>query len=327
MNVSMSLVDVGIMKSIGPDKAKLENSLKLFGPGYHYIVTGYPPFIKNFVDTTELNLKKYNMDLVVGGEAMSEGLRTYLLQFFNTVRSSYGASDLEINIGAETDLAIDLRRKLLTNEPACQALFGKSQPPMIFQYDPVDYIVETNQDDELIFTITRFHNAAPKIRYNLHDIGAVITFKDMMERLRPFGIACDGDYARSHFPFLCVYGRGDLTVPFYGAKIFTSDIEKIINEDELLIKAVNSFQMRSYDDQKLDRKLKISFEKTADSSVKMHTAWLKQVIYDGLIANNQDFREVTKMFTPDSIIVEVFEYGEGPFAGRDIRLKNKYIQA
>ena len=56
MNVSMSLVDVGIMKSIGPDKAKLENAIKLFGPRYRYLINGYPPFIKNFVDTTSLDL-------------------------------------------------------------------------------------------------------------------------------------------------------------------------------------------------------------------------------------------------------------------------------
>jgi phenylacetate-CoA ligase len=60
MNVSMSLVDVGIMKSIGPDKAKLENALKLFGPRYRYLVTGYPPFIKNFVDTAQIDLAAYD---------------------------------------------------------------------------------------------------------------------------------------------------------------------------------------------------------------------------------------------------------------------------
>src|SRR5205085_10089757 len=87
MNVSMSLVDVGILKSIGPDQKKLENSLELFGSDYRYLVFGYPPFIKSFVDTTHLDLKKFRMDLIVGGEGISEPLRTHLLQYFQTAIS------------------------------------------------------------------------------------------------------------------------------------------------------------------------------------------------------------------------------------------------
>src|SRR5262249_12778184 len=68
MNVSMSLVDVGILKSIGPDKQKLENTLEMFSTRYSYIICGYPPFIKSFVDETRLDLKEYKMDLIVGGE-------------------------------------------------------------------------------------------------------------------------------------------------------------------------------------------------------------------------------------------------------------------
>src|SRR5215813_3591235 len=95
MNVSMSLVDVGILKSIGTDQKKLENTLELFGPNYRYLVFVYPPFIKQFVDSTGLELAEYNLDLIVGGEGISEGLRSHLLKYFRTVISSYGASDLE----------------------------------------------------------------------------------------------------------------------------------------------------------------------------------------------------------------------------------------
>jgi phenylacetate-CoA ligase len=40
------------------------------------------------------------MDLIVSGEGISEPLRTHLLDHFQSVISSYGASDLEINIGS-----------------------------------------------------------------------------------------------------------------------------------------------------------------------------------------------------------------------------------
>lgn len=63
---------------LAPDQKKLENPLELFGAGYRYFIFGYPPFSKSFVDTTTLDLSKYRMDLIVGGEGMSEPLRTHL---------------------------------------------------------------------------------------------------------------------------------------------------------------------------------------------------------------------------------------------------------
>ena len=326
MNVSMSVVDVGILKSIGPDKSKLENSLRQFGTRYHYIVTGYPPFIKDFVDTTDLKLEDYKMDLIVGGEGISEGLRDYLLKYFRTVRSSYGASDLEINIGAETDFAIALRRVLAKNSDACTGIFGTAEPPMIFQYDPLDYVIETNENKELIFTISRFYNAAPKIRYNIHDIGAVYTYKEMASKLAAYGLTVK--FAQhSCFPFVCVYGRGDLTVPFYGAKIFTSDLHTVIESDERLINAVKSFQIKSFDDAQLNQQLEIRLEKSTTASQLPGQGELTTLLFEGLIRVNQDFREVSKLFTKDSIHVKVYDTGAGPFAGRDIRVKNNYIAA
>jgi phenylacetate-CoA ligase len=44
-----------------------------------------------------------------------------------------------------------------------------------------------------------------------------------------------------------------------------------------------------------------------------------------LIRVNQDFREVTKMFDRSQVQVFLYEYEDGPFAGRDVRIKNKYI--
>jgi phenylacetate-CoA ligase len=51
------------------------------------------------------------------------------------------------------------------------ALFGRELPPMIFQFNALDYLIETTPEGELLFTIGRQTSAAPKIRYNLHDLG------------------------------------------------------------------------------------------------------------------------------------------------------------
>ena len=325
MNVSMSLVDVGILKSIGPDQKKLENTLTIFGTGYRYLVFGYPPFIKSFVDSAALDLSAYRMDLIVGGEGISESLRTYLLKTFRTVISSYGASDLEINIAVETPLTIALRRLCLANHELCQRLFARATPPMIFQYNALDYIIETNAEGELLFTIGRQTSAAPKIRYNLKDSGGTLSYRQLSKKLLEDDIRID-DLAspNSCFPLLFVFGRADLTVPFYGAKVYPTDLEDIINAHPTLVTQINSFQLSSYEDEKINRKLRIHLE-TARGFDQQLPDNLRDLFFDGLCRVNQDFREVTRMFDRSCIEVEIHQFETGPFAGRDIRVKNKYI--
>jgi len=327
MNVSMSLVDVGILKSIGPDQKKLENSLELFGTDYRYLIFGYPPFIKSFVDTTRLDLKQYRLDLIVGGEGISEPLRTHLLQYFQTVISSYGASDLEINIGVETELTINLRRLCMKDRNLSQMLFGRELPPMIFQYNALDYIIETTAGGELVFTIGRQTSAAPKLRYNLHDLGGVMTHAQLLEKLASHGIDISQLAGlQSRFPILFVYGRSDLTVPFYGAKVYPTDLEEIINADPDLVRQINSFQISSYEDEDINRRLKIRLETVRNlSSPLASSEQLHQTMFDGLCRVNQDFREVTKMFDRNCVELEIYDFETGPFAGRDIRVKNKYV--
>ena len=328
MNVSMSLVDVGILKSIGPDQKKLENTLDTFGRDYRYLLFGYPPFIKSFVDTTPLDLEQYQMDLIVGGEGISEPLRAHLLQYFHTVISSYGASDLEINIGVETDLTISLRRLCMKDHELSQELFGREMPPMIFQYNALDYIIETTPEGELVFTIGRQTSAAPKIRYNLHDLGGTMTHQQLTEILASKSIdVLDLARPQSRFPLLFVFGRSDLTVPFYGAKVYPTDIEEIINGDPNLVKQINSFQIASYEDESIDRRLKIRLEtvKHLPSGPLAPVEQLHQTLFEGLCRVNQDFREVTKMFDRSCVEIEIYEFENGPFSDRDIRVKNKYV--
>jgi phenylacetate-CoA ligase len=325
MNVSMSLVDVGILKSIGPDQKKLENTLTIFGPNYRYLIFGYPPFIKSFVDSTNLDLTRFRMDLIVGGEGISENLRSYLLDTFNTVISSYGASDLEINIGVETPLTIELRRLCLNDRQLCERLFGRQSPPMIFQYNALDYVIEMQESGELLFTIGRQTSAAPKIRYNLKDFGGVMSHATLSAKLAEHDLRIeDLPGPQSHFPILYVFGRADLTVPFYGAKVYPTDIENVINAHPVLVKEINSFQLSSFEDQGLNRRLRIYLERRKGFDGPLPDG-LRDIFFDGLCACNQDFREVTRMFERDCVEVQVHEFETGPFTGRDIRVKNKYI--
>jgi phenylacetate-CoA ligase len=257
MNVTMSLVDTTIVKSIGPEKQKLENTLKTFGPRYRYVVAGYPPFIKDWLDTTQLDLGPYRMHLLVGGEGISEALRDRFLKAFKDVHSSYGASDLEINVAAETDFSIALRRLCVADHGLCRSLFGRDDAPMVFQYNALDYVIERSAEGELVVTIARATNVAPKVKYNIKDLGGAMPMRALLAKLREHGVKTEGLPRTLAFPIVWVYGRSDLTVPFYGAKVFTTDLDTVLSTEEPLRRCYASFQMRTGHDENLSETLTI----------------------------------------------------------------------
>ena len=329
MNVTMSLADTTITKSIGPDIIKLENSLKAFGTDYEYVIVGYPPFIKLFVNSTGLNLKDYRIHFITGGEAMSDGLRRYLSQFCISLISSYGASDLDINIGAETDFSLQLREVCSNYPELTQEIFGREQPPMIFQYNPIDYYIETSENGELIFTVNRINSAVPKVRYNLCDIGGTKTYDQLAELFIKHDLVDKLPSPALYLPILYVYGRGDLSVPFYGAKVFSTDLDSILHETPELAQNFNSFQLSAFEDDKLESRLKICLElnpekKNSISQVKGLP--INEFMFSELQRVNQEFREVSKMFDAQKIAIDIHEYETGAFEGRDIRIKQKYIR-
>jgi phenylacetate-CoA ligase len=199
---------------------------------------------------------------------------------------------------------------------------------MIFQYNALDYTIETNGQNELLFTVGRQSGAAPKIRYNLRDAGGSFSFFSLSRVLENHGVLLSSLASRySCFPLLFVYGRNDATVPFYGAKIYPADLERVINEDPALASEIHSFQLRVIEDEQLKSNLQVYLELSKNRSDRLRsgTENLQELIFTGLIRVNQDFREVTKMFDRSQVQVFLHEYENGPFAGRDVRIKNKYI--
>jgi phenylacetate-CoA ligase len=324
--ISSALADIRNVKSLGPDVAKLDNALKVFGTDTLYLIVGYPPFVKHFVDTTTLDLKPYTLHALVGGEGMSEGLRDYLLRFFKKVASGYGASDIEINIAGETEFTIRLRRWMRDHPDACERFFGRRSPPIIFQYNPAHYFIETNADGELLFTITRLSTLAPKIRYNLRDVGGTLRYTELEKRLSGLGLSPrDFSQRPSPYPLLWLHGRSDQTVAFYGAKIFTTDLQNVIHDDPILSAHFQSFQFKSYEDDQLHRRLAIVLERSPAADTPPPLDELRERLFNGLARVNQDFREISKVVSKNQLDVEIYEPEQGPFKMNGSRIKNKYL--
>ena len=49
INITLALAAAVRMKALGPDLVKIENTLLHFGPGNHYVIMGYPPFLKTWL--------------------------------------------------------------------------------------------------------------------------------------------------------------------------------------------------------------------------------------------------------------------------------------
>lgn len=328
LTMGQALESNGIVKNTGPDLAKILSTLRFFGPSRPYLLLGYPPFVKHFVDAAEAEgfpWKDYRLDALVGGEGMSEELRDYLLRRFRRVYSGYGATDLEIGIAGETPVAVAVRRLAWRNPPIKDALFGPdSRLPMLFQYNPLMHLIEVNANRELLFTINRGSVLSPRIRYNVHDEGGVARFDILEKRLRAFGVelkALAGDAGPTlRLPFVWVYGRRDSTISVMGANIYPEDVEQSLYADQELARMTRSFCL-SVGEREAQVRPCLLFEIDRDPSEELRARFARAML-SGLERINADFRAALGEY-PDALQPEIRLYGagEGPFSENRSRIK------
>ncbi len=338
MSVSSAIVDECLLKSTGPDLDKIITTLQDFGPNFLYIIAGYPPFLKQLVDSKAVDWSKFNVIAFYGGEGMPEEMRTYLMRAFKAVYGDYGASDLEINIAAENDLVVAIRQLMNTN-PKLRRRFNQAVAkiegcerltdalPHVFQYNPLDYLVETNPLGELLVTLCRASNVAPKIRYNIHDNGHVMTWDEAARILAEEGYDIrDLPVGISNLPLMFLYGRSDLSVEYYGCKITPSEIDRIVYENAVLSPNFSSFRLFTSADAELNKLLTLAIELSPNGAVADPEA-LRQQLFQRLADLNQDFREADRIARQKNIVplLELHPYRTGPFEKTDIRLKANYI--
>ena len=328
INLTLALASWGRIKTTGPDVTKIANTLRQFGASHHFVIMGYPPFLKQLVDRADVEWTQFNVSMIFGGEGMSESMRRYLQERgVARVYGSYGASDLELNIAAETELTIAVRR-LLESRPALAArvLQHVGAMPMIFQFNPADFFLETNVDGEILATVCRPDYLSPKVRYNIHDLGHVLPYSEL-ERLLAEEQVSLAELAGPHLalPLLFHYGRSDQSVAYYGCKIPPADIQESLFRLPELAKAVDAFQLHTFDDGDGDKRLVVRLEVTQDMLAEAAAEWGAR-LFDVLAVVNQDFRESRKMVPAGKgPAVEFVEAGSGVFEGADIRIKRVYV--
>ncbi|MCK5126144.1 MAG: phenylacetate--CoA ligase family protein [candidate division Zixibacteria bacterium] len=323
LNMGIALQQNSIVKNTGPDIEKILHTMKYLGEGYTYVILGYPPFLKHLLDFAvrkNFPIHRYNMDALVGGEGMSEGLRDYLLHSFKRVYSGYGATDLEIGIAGETPLSVALRRLARENSEVRDVVFGKdSRLPMVFQYNPLMHYIEINEKRELIFTITRSSVLSPRIRYNIHDEGGVARYDEIADQLTSLGINIQNLIPKSvgkqrlRLPFVWVYGRRDSTVSVMGANIYPEDIEQALYSVPELAQITSSYCLSLDESQNNQVRPCFSFEVTDEINDELASKFKKEIL-SHLTVINADFREGRQEY-PDALdpIIKLYPPSHGPF--------------
>jgi len=335
VNTAQAMYRNGLVKSPGPDLERILHTLGILGPQYVFVITGYPPFLRElleFGDAKSFDWRPYRMYGVVGGEAMSEQLRDRLLTRFIAVYSAYGASDLDIGVGAETPISIWLRRQAMAVPELRHLLFGDDpRLPMVFQFNPLDHNVEA-VDGELVITVSRQAMLSPRIRYNIHDAGGAFTFDQMRAACAQFGldpmvVAKPFDRPPMRLPFLFVNGRSDSTISYMGANIYPEDVEQALFSDSAVADRLGSFalELRDIGGGAVRPSVHVEVVDRRDDDESIRRT-IRDAVVARLTANSRDFRDaVTENPTTADFLVELHAPGEGPFAQNSGRIKRRYI--
>jgi phenylacetate-CoA ligase len=343
INMTLGMLPISIVKSIGPDIDKIIDTLETFKStkegGYSYLVCGYPPFVKNLVEEMlkrKFPIEDYKLYAVVGGEGMTEAMRDYLEKYFLKVRSGYGATDIQLGVGGETDFTIWVRKELIKNPALRLALLGEKEnrTPMLFHYNPMDHFIETNSKDEIIISINNFKVLSPRLRYNLEDEGKVYEYEEFVNKLVECGytrteIKKVSKHNPIKMPLVLMYGRKDGTISYMGANIYPQDVEQGIYTSEYADKIANfKISLNEQKDLSLEPTINIELKEGIELiTAEKYREDIATKVREYMMQVNRDFEESVKEdANTGNIQIEFFLPNQGPFANRDSKMiKNKYI--
>jgi phenylacetate-CoA ligase len=335
MNFTTAMHKVGLVKSVGPDIDTIISTMRTFGTGFNYLITAYPPLLKTLCDELDaigVSAREYRLFGLVAGEPITEALRDYLLRRFEKILSGYGASDVSIGIAGETDFTV-LLRKALSNRKLRYALLGDGEDriPMIFQYNPLEVFIEENDDSELVFTVTNAAAICPKLRYNVHDEGAILSFDKAVTVIGQQMPDILPEARRGiKLPILFLFGRSDSTISAMGANIYPQDVEHGLYAKPDLAKHIRRFCLSLDEREDLSCMPTVNVElrgEELDIDLRVQMEYeLSRDITSFLTLTSHDFANAHKENPGITTIqVRTFLQGEGPFEAQTRSLKNSYL--
>ncbi|HET6319765.1 MAG TPA: phenylacetate--CoA ligase family protein [Chloroflexota bacterium] len=255
----------------GNNKAETLRVVGELGPRFQQVVLlGYPPFLKDVIDTglaDGVDWSPLSVKLVMAGEVFSEEWRTLVGQrvgssaaYFDSA-SLYGTADAGV-LGNETPLSICIRRYLAEHADAARELFGESRLPTLVQYDPRVRFFEA-RDGTLLFS---GDNGVPLVRYHIADSGGLVGYEEMLTFARQLGFDPVAEVRRASdrgvrpLPFAYVFGRADFTISYFGANVYPENVTVGLEQPPVDQWVTGKFVMQAREDSDRDRYLSIVVE-------------------------------------------------------------------
>jgi phenylacetate-CoA ligase len=323
-----------LVKNTTPDIKNIIRSLKTFGNKYNYIIGGYPPFLKQLFDTPSIKWKDYKINIITGGESIPLEWKDNIKKKLNKnskIISSYGASDIDIGIGFETPFSEFVREQAKQNPKLNKELFKAEFNPMVFQYNPLTHYIENTKKHEYSVTILDPCVASPKVKYNVHDKGGKISYKNIIKILKKYNKPAVKKFLKKNktlkLPFLYVIGRSDGTVSVDGANVYPEQIGAAIESNPTTSKTTNRFMIKKEycKNQKVTFKILIETKRGKEINNTLKKTY-ERTILKKLMELNRDFKESylkNKSLKPK---IEIYKYNSNKdFKASKNKIKNKYI--
>jgi len=332
------------MGSTGADINSIVYSITKLSKLYDQtIIFSYPTFARTILDRlidAGVKLRKLNLKMFIAGEGHTVEWRQYINKLttgdpenLTAIIDGYGITDTGLS-GMGTALTNLIRDLALKNAEFRQDLFGKTDSvPALFQYNTGTYFIEEVNGETVITT----KSTTPLVRYNVHDRGGVIKFRDMENVLKKHGY----DYRKIikkkglpeniivQQPFVYCFGRRDDVVIVGGANVHPEQIAPALFND--IVNDVHSFKLTiDFDKQQrqlfivlIELKAGVTFNPKQAKKIekKYHDIILKQ-----LQVVNFDFSDAYRIDRRVADpIVNIFSAGTGPFAEDTKRTKPRLV--
>ena len=259
---------------IGTNKELILKTIKKLHQFYNQIIlVGYPPFIKDIGDEAknyDIDFQKMKLRILNAAEGFSEEFRNYLAKIYgieNIINDNiniYGTVELG-TMAHETAFSNLIRRIAIEKDKVFKVLFPEAnRVPTLAQYHP--YIVYFEEKDGLILA-SGYGDSIPLIRYSFSDKGGIISFDEMIKKIKSVGIDIFKEAEKYKIknkilklPFVYVYERKDFAVSLVGILIYPEYIRNALLKKTLQEYVTGKFSMLVEYDKKMDQKLIIHVE-------------------------------------------------------------------
>ncbi len=320
----------------GNNKEEILRVIKDFAGNFERVILfGYPPFLKDVIDTgisRGIDWKKFDNKLVMAGESFSEEWRSLMSERLGikdeltSFSSMYGTADAGV-LANETPLCIKIRKFFSKHPELTKQVFGQSRLSSLCQYDPYSRFFE-QYENTLLFT---GDNGIPLVRYHINDDGGIYSFDEMISILNEnrFDVLAEmkkdyPDLIIRNMPFVYVFGRSMFTLSYFGANIYPENVAIGLESAKIKNFVTGKYVMEIIESDDKNLRFKITVELAPGEEINDEKS---RAIGESILASILRINSEYKNYVPTEYqmpLIELRKAGDSEYF--PIGVKHKYVR-